>query len=107
MADREIKRGVRLEGGLYLPGQEDALEKAADADTLAYLSDSGAIVGSWEGVKSAAPAGDKDPEDMTKDELEAKANELNLTVVRSDGEEGEPLKVDYLNAVKAALAEGE
>lgn len=47
-------------------------------------------------VEDAAP---QTFEDMTKDELVAEAEKRGLTVARSDGKDGEPLKADYLKAL--------
>lgn len=43
-------------------------------------------------------------ETMTKDDLVAEADRRGLTVTRSDGEEGEPLKEDYIAAIGAKLS---
>jgi hypothetical protein len=46
-----------------------------------------------------APAPDASYDEMTKDELIAEAEQRGLTVTRADGEEGEPLKQDYVDAL--------
>jgi hypothetical protein len=45
------------------------------------------------------PAPAQSYDEMTKDELIAAAEQRGLTVTRADGEEGEPLKQDYIDAL--------
>jgi len=57
-----------------------------------------------EPVAAKAPASESDDEldGLSKDELVALADEQGLTVTREDGEDGAPLKGDYLRALRAA-----
>lgn len=48
--------------------------------------------------------GDVDYESMKKSELVAEADRRSLTVVRSDGKEGEPLASDYVTALQQSDA---
>lgn len=45
---------------------------------------------------------DEDFDSMTKDDLVERTRSQNLDVKRSDGEDGEPLKEDYVKALKRA-----
>jgi hypothetical protein len=47
-----------------------------------------------------------DFESMNKDELQAEAEKRGLAVKRGDGEEGDPLKADYVKALNKAAGKG-
>jgi len=50
MSNKEILSGVIHDGVTYSAGMEDELGKAADAKTIAYLTEQGAISGFGKGV---------------------------------------------------------
>lgn len=54
-------------------------------------------------ARSKHPATRGDLEAMTKEDLASLAEEHGLAVARSDGEAGEPLKDDYVNALALGL----
>src|SRR5687768_6298931 len=54
------------------------------------------------GDDTPAGEGDTDFDSWTKPDLEAEADSRGLTVKRSGGEDGEPLKQDYVRALRRA-----
>lgn len=54
-------------------------------------------------ARTKHPATRGDLEAMTKEDLASLADEHGLAVARSDGEAGEPLKDDYVNALALGL----
>jgi hypothetical protein len=48
------------------------------------------------------PTTDEELEGLTKDELKTLAEERGVTVTRADGEDGEPLKADYIAALSGS-----
>lgn len=94
----KIIGAVGLNGQVYRAGSEAQLIAAAE-EAEVDLSDerfAGAITG-----LETADAGTS-YSSMKKDELVALAEERGLTVTRSDGEDAEPVKADYVRALEAA-----
>jgi len=92
-----IRRSYTYLGGSYGPSAVPSNIPRGLADTLGLTY--GEPVASKE---AAAPGEAKDWDSLTKAELEAEAEKRGLTVKRGDGEDGDPVKADYVKALKAA-----
>ena len=84
-----LRRSVGLRGGpLYGPGEgilvPESLAQAVGAEEV----DEFELLGGFY------------IENATKDELQARARELNIEVTRSDGKDGDPLVEDYRQALR-------
>lgn len=128
MAKREkvIANAVNVGGRVYTPGDEDDLEQALSPKMVQHLKAKKAIDGDWSPkgqdpaprprrrlmlvdetpaeagarTETAAPKDEDDLAKRTKDELEAIAKARGIEVKRGDGQDGEPLKDDYLRALQ-------
>lgn len=57
--NRQILRGVRVDGVVYTDGQEDELAEKLDSKTVARLVDNGTLEGDWGKAKAEPKAATK------------------------------------------------